>query len=1508
MHDLTLRLLVSLWLLTLAPLVAQAQETNDNSDSAAEISQEVEDDRGFITRFLEEKLSGAGRQVVLEGFHGALSSRATFERLTIADDNGVWITLENGAMQWHRAALLRGRVNIDELSAERVILPRLPSSGESGPSTESPEFALPQLPVGVHIAKLSIGRVELGQPIIGQEAVLSVSGAMNLEGGEGDTNLTINRVDGPRGQFGLVTSFSNETRILQLDLKLDEDANGLFTNIVKMNGRPAVQAEITGNGPLSQFDADIKLATDGQPRIAGNVAIREEAREGAAGMSFRAELTGDLAPMIASDRQQFFEGQSIIRANGWRGQSGQLVIPELKVSTGALDLEGSVATNAKGAPESANLTLLLGQDAGATQLPVTVPFGAADTTVNSGNIVLKYDAQQGSGWTLTGRVGDLKRPDISLSEVRLDGRGRVVMTADQALQEVRGWVAFGADDIEPTNPGLAAAIGDTLNGGLNFAFTPGNALQLWGMNINGDEFKLQGALEVSGLRTGLALAGDISAQHLNITTLSQIAERDLGGKADAHIKGRYVLLSKAFDVEAGIEGTDISVGQEQADRMLAGTSRIELSAKRDSSGIQLRKLGVNAQNLTAEAQGFVSSWASDLNAKVTMPDLSVADPKFSGSLTTDVKMTGAVRNRKLNLTGAAQDLAIGMPEIDGVFKGKTDLNVDLMQVNGSYELQKFALANPQLTAEGSGRFSQTELDGKLKVSMPDLAVLGRGFSGGMVAEGTASQKADGARQIDLTGRGTDLRFGQNDVDGALSGVTDLKLVAQQRGSEITVQQFNLTNQQMTASAQGRIADTGTDMTGMVDVKSLASFGRGWRGALSAQGSFKDDGTGARVLDVTGTGHNLSFGQAQVDGALAGETRLAVKGVERGGTFRIETARVENPSLNVTAEGTVGTGTTDLRANLRADDLRFLGRGFRGGVQLEGTVRDEQGGGRAITARGNARGLAIGNPKADAVLAGQTAFDVAATQRADGSLTVSRLQAENGQFRITGDGSPTEGLNLDARLNDLALLVAGFPGPAEVQGTIRTTAAGYDVNLNATAPGETRARIVGTAAADGSTMDIRVEGSGNAAAANPFLRTRSIEGPLSFDIRMNGAPSLESLSGRVGLSNARLAEPRFGLAVESLNANAELSGGRIAVDINGNVESGGSISVNGPISLTGDRAMDLDVRINNVVLRDPNLYETRANGTIRIGGSQVAGPLVQGRIDLGSTEFRIPSTGLGGARAIPDMTHLNERPPQRQTRAKAGLIEFPSEASRAVGMSAPPATPPAVPARFDLVISAPDQVFVRGRGIDAELGGEIRLTGNARQPIPIGSLELIRGRVDLLGKRFDLTEGLVEMQGSLIPVIRLVAESQQDTLTARIIIDGDLRDPEITFESSPEMPEEEVLSQLLFGRGLDNISALQAAQLASAIATLAGQGGDGIVSRLRQSTGLDDLDLTTDDEGNVSVRAGKYLSENLYTDVQVGDEGKTKLNLNLDVSNSLTARGSVASDGESTLGLFYERDY
>jgi translocation and assembly module TamB len=57
-----------------------------------------------------------------------------------------------------------------------------------------------------------------------------------------------------------------------------------------------------------------------------------------------------------------------------------------------------------------------------------------------------------------------------------------------------------------------------------------------------------------------------------------------------------------------------------------------------------------------------------------------------------------------------------------------------------------------------------------------------------------------------------------------------------------------------------------------------------------------------------------------------------------------------------------------------------------------------------------------------------------------------------------------------------------------------------------------------------------------------------------------------------------------------------------------------------------------------------------------------------------------------------------------------------------------------------------------------------------------------------------------------------------------------------------------------------------------------------------------------------VSAGKYISETVYTDVMVDSEGDTEISLNIDLTPSFTARGSVGADGNSALGVFFERDY
>jgi translocation and assembly module TamB len=118
----------------------------------------------------------------------------------------------------------------------------------------------------------------------------------------------------------------------------------------------------------------------------------------------------------------------------------------------------------------------------------------------------------------------------------------------------------------------------------------------------------------------------------------------------------------------------------------------------------------------------------------------------------------------------------------------------------------------------------------------------------------------------------------------------------------------------------------------------------------------------------------------------------------------------------------------------------------------------------------------------------------------------------------------------------------------------------------------------------------------------------------------------------------------------------------------------------------------------------------------------------------------------------------------------------------------------------------------------------------------------------------------------------------------------------------------VLAQLLFGRNLSEISAFQALQLANAVATLAGRGGVGLVGNLRDRFGLDDLDVTTTDSGETALRVGKYLTDNVYTDVTAASDGTGEVSLNIDLTPSLKGKATLGSDGNSSIGVFFEKDY
>ncbi len=1274
--------------LALSPLAAPAQETDQERE-----------DRGYLTALLEDNLSGDDRQVIITGFQGALSSRATIQKLTIADGTGVWLTLNNVVLDWNRSALLVGNVSVNELTADEIILARLPVSAPSEdlPSPEATPFALPELPVSVNIGRLSASRIVLGETVLGEALTARIEAQASLSGGDGQVSLVAERTDqGPQGLIKLSGSFANATRQTILDLSAQEGAGGIASRLMGLPGTPAIDLSVKGMGPLDDFNATIRLASDGQDRLSGTVGLKG-AEDGSQG--FAVDLGGDVAPLFLPDYAAFFGPDVQLQADGKQAATGDVVLDRLNLSTQALKLQGSAAIAADGLPEKLDLAMQMGQADGT---PVLLPTSGADRIlVDSADLVLSFDAATDSAWTTRGHLRGLNQASAKAEKIEFAGTGHI--RRDPAGNHVDGKVIYGIHKLELADAALSSALGEWANGHVAFDWLQGgDGLVMPDIVLRAAGLQTQGAVTIKGLSGDMTITAKARADVADLSRFSALAGTTLGGDGHIELDGSYMPLTGGFDGTVDVTGQDLAAGIAEVDNLLKGRSTVSLSARRDAAGTVLRNLSVNARTLRLTGAGTVATAGSDISADLSFTDLSVLGGGYGGALTGKARLQGTMQDATVTLDATGTDLAIDQAQADALLKGQSLLAVTIAKAGDDITIQRAEVTNPQLSAQ---------------------------------------------------------------VGGTVEG-----------------------------------KDQVMDLTANASLQNLGVIGGGYRGALTAKVAITGTMQDGRILaDAAGT--NLAIGQAEADRILSGNSTLSADLALLNGAVKINKAVLQNPQVTANATGV-----------------------------------------------------------------------------------------------IEGD---TRTVTLDARLANLALLIPEFPGALTVKGTAVDSGSGARLDIALQGPGGINGTVAGTLAPGYGSGDLAIRGSGQAALLNGFLDPRAISGTTRYDLRLNGPLALSSLSGQVALVGARVVDPSLAFAVEGLNATANLSGGTARIEAKAGLSSGGQIGASGTVGLTAPYNADLTATAYNAILRDPSLFQTRAGGQITVNGPLTGGARIAGRITLAETELRIPSTGFGGAGALPDLRHFNEPSAVRATRARAGA----DEAAASAGASS---SGPAY--GLDVLISAPNRVFIRGRGLDAELGGELRITGTTANIVPSGGFELIRGRLDILGKRLDLTEATLRMEGDFIPDVTVAATTESDGVDVSVVIEGPATDPKVSFTSNPELPQEEVLARLLFDKGLENISALQAAQLASAVMTLAGRGGEGIVGKLRSGFGLDNLDVQTDAEGGASVTAGKYLSKNLYTEVGVDSEGGTEINLNLDVSKQVTVRATAGSDGDSGLGIYYEHDY
>jgi translocation and assembly module TamB len=241
--------------------------------------------------------------------------------------------------------------------------------------------------------------------------------------------------------------------------------------------------------------------------------------------------------------------------------------------------------------------------------------------------------------------------------------------------------------------------------------------------------------------------------------------------------------------------------------------------------------------------------------------------------------------------------------------------------------------------------------------------------------------------------------------------------------------------------------------------------------------------------------------------------------------------------------------------------------------------------------------------------------------------------------------------------------------------------------------------------------------------------------------------------------------------------------------------------------------------------------------------------------------------------------------------------------------------------LDIKVQAPQQILVQGRGLDAEMGGELSITGSADSPRVSGGFDLQRGSFSLASSKLSFSAGHVGfsgegLQSKIDPTLDFTADTAIPQGTATLHITGYADAPQFDFTSTPALPQDEIMARLMFGESASQLTALQLAEIGGALASLAG-GADSSLNplvKVQKTLGLDRLSLGAGTATNAagentgaSIEAGRYISKRVYIEAKQSTSGTSQLEADVDLTKRLKLQTKLGNGTASVQGTTPEND-
>ena len=860
--------------------------------------------------------------------------------------------------------------------------------------------------------------------------------------------------------------------------------------------------------------------------------------------------------------------------------------------------------------------------------------------------------------------------------------------------------------------------------------------------------------------------------------------------------------------------------------------------------------------------------------------------------------------------------------------------------SGSVTLHSLAIGGHGLLASASGAVSSQRLDLDWTLRLSDLANLQPSLTGQMEVRGTTTGPInDLALTADLSGEiGT---MGQ--ASGPITAHLDIAGLTTAPSARVTAE-CSLFGAPMTL-AMAVVEDAG-DVRVSIDRADWKSLHAEGAIALRQEAiSEQSVPTGAIRLTMSRLADLTPLIGQPVEGNLDASLTTEANTAQLSATLR-DAAWAGSAKI---AQTTIRVAVTDLLGNPVTDGLATFDRIAIG--DMRGSAR--------LSARGPLSAIAL-TLNADATLAAGPAVRLQSGGmfNADASaLTLSALKADwkDQTIRLLspvrfgfGDGVTVDRLRLGYRQAELALSGRMVPAldltatlrnlPADIaallapnlasdgtigadmrltgrldrpEGTVKVTASGLRmragpgralpvanvvaqatlqghtalIDLRATA-GVSKLTVAGAvplAAATGLTL--RVGGSVDLAMLNPLLAAqgRRVKGMIDLDTTVRGSFADPKLGGSARVTGGEVQDSVLGARISAIDATLQADGDLLRlVHLTGRAGQG-SVDVRGTIGLTDGLPIDLRLIATKARPLSSDLVAALIDTDMTLTGRLNADMTLGGTLRVSQADIRIPERLPSSVVTIPVRIAGAPLPP-----------------------SAPTAPVPAPAIALNLVLDAPGRIFIRGRGLDVELGGKVAFQGSVAAPQPVGGLTLRRGTFSVVGQTLSLTSGTIDFAGAGLtnPSLLLVATSARAGLTTNLTISGSVKDPRVKLSSTPDMPQDEILARLLFDNSTAKLSPFQIAQLAAGLASLSGatSGLGDPLDNLRRSFGLDRLSVGSSASGAPALEAGRYLAPGVYLGAkQSASGGGTEATVQIDIAKGLKLETTVGNGTGSATG-------